>query len=304
MFDWFPTGTQSRRTFIALVILGCVSLGLVRFLLVPPIFGTETPDFGDVVDETLGNIIATALAATVLAWLLLKIFPPPARPAVVVNVPAHEIRKLLESSLPTAKRWLFDGSTGRYQRATTLPEMGRLARADGTSREVTLLILDPTDDALCTRYANYRRGLASGEGRDWTVESVRRDLYATILAACTYNETEPLTVTVAVKSNMSILRYDFSDSRLVITKEGKTDPAICCPAESFYFDAYLEDLRWSIKQSRHMDLSLVAVPANGFSCESARGAFQALDIYTSTLNNDEFVTAVINEARSRDHPYS
>ena len=35
-----------------------------------------------------------------------------------------------------------------------MPEMGRFARADGTSREITIVVLDPTDDGLCERYAN------------------------------------------------------------------------------------------------------------------------------------------------------
>lgn len=202
------------------------------------------------------------------------------------------------------KLWWFDGSTGRYQRAKTLPEMGRLARADGTSRDVTIVLLDPTDEILCRRYANYRRGLLSGKGKDWTVESVRRDLYATLLAACTYSDTEPLTVTVGLKRTMSILRYDLSDSRLVITKEGRSDPAICCPSDSFYFDAYREDLRWALKQARPIDLSAVVVPTGGFDRESARAAFRTMDVYTSALDNDGMVDRVIAEGQSTEHPYS
>jgi hypothetical protein len=234
----------------------------------------------------------------------LKLFPPPSRPAIVSDVPAHEIGKLLESAFPTTKRWWFDGSTGRYQRARTLPEMGRLARAEGTSREVTIVILDPLDESLCTRYANYRGGLLSGQGKDWTVESVRRDLCATLLAACIYSETEPLTITVGLKRTMSILRYDLSDTRLVITKEGRSDPAICCPSESFYFDAYLEDLRWGLKQARHVDISKVTIPSRGFDLESARDAFRAMDVYLAMLDDDAVLEDVIAEATSKNHPYA
>ena len=100
------------------------------------------------------------------------------------------------------------------------------------------MILDPMDEHLCVRYANYRKGLLSGQGQDWSVAAVRRDLYATLLAARRVSECEPLTITVGLKQTMSILRLDLSDSQLVITKEGRSDPAIRCPAESFYFDAY------------------------------------------------------------------
>jgi hypothetical protein len=304
MDDWLPSGPQTRKTFIVIVVLGCIALGLVRFLIAPELFDSEPPGVGDVIDETLGNIIATALAGTALAWLILKLFPQPKRPAVVTSVAAHEIGTLLESALPTTKRWWFDGSTGRYQRAKTLPELGRLARTDGTSREVTIVILDPLNETLCRRYANYRRGLLSGRGREWTVESVRRDLYATLLAACVYSDTEPLTVTVGLKQTMSILRYDLSDTRLVITKEGRADPAICCPSGSFYFDAYLEDLRWALKQTRHVDVTTVSVPTDGFDRASARAAFRAMDVYTDLLDQDSVVDQVLAEAASRVHPYA
>jgi hypothetical protein len=302
--DWLPEGKRTRQVFIWLVVGGCVVLGLLRFVVAPALFDSNPPGVGEVVDETLGNIIATALAATALAWLLLKVFPPPARPAVVQSVPPHEIGRLLESALPETKRWWFDGSTGRFQRATTLPEMGRWARRDGTSRDVTLVILDPQDDELCTRYANYRKDLLSSAGRDWTVEAVRRDIYATLLAAQAYSYSEPLNVTVGLKRTMSILRYDLSDRGLVITKEGRGDPAISCPADSFYYDAYREDLRWSLRQARKLDLTRVTVPAAGFDRESARAALADLGVYTSMLDSDINIDSVIAEVQSRHHPYS
>lgn len=304
MDNWLPQGEYARRVFLIVVLCGCVALGVVRFLAAPAVFGSNPPGFAAVVDETLGNVIATALAGTALAWLLLRLLPPPARPAVVENVPAHEIGHVLEAALPETRRWWFDGSTGRYQRATTLPEMGRLARRDGTSREVTIVILDPQDEDLCRRYANYRQGLLSGKGRSWTIESVRRDLYATLLAARAYNETEPLTVTVGLKRAMSILRYDLSDSGLVITKEGRSDPAISCPAGSFFYDAYLEDLRWNLKQARQADLTQGTLPTSGFDRASAREALRAMGVYTATLDDDSFVDDVIGAADSREHPYS
>lgn len=303
MDNWLPQGTRSRRAFVVLVLTGCVFLGLLRFVVSPAIFGFSAPGVGAVVDETLGNIIATALAATALALVLLWIIPPPNRPAVVESVPPHEITALLERGFPDSRMWWFDGSTGRFQRAATLPAMGRFARRDGVSREVTLVILDPSDEALCERYANYRKGLTSGVGRDWTVANVRRDLYATLLAAKRYNDTEPLTITIGLKGNMSILRYDLSDSRLVITKEGKRDPAISCPDGSFYYNAYLEDLRWSLKQARRVDLGSRPMPPGGFDRDSAREALVAMGVHTSDVDRDEFVDAVLIEAASTTHPY-
>jgi hypothetical protein len=298
MEDWLPKGERSRSAFIFLVLGLCFFLGLIRFFLVPALFHTDQSGVGDVLDETLGNVIATALAATALAWLFFKLFPPPARPAIVENVPAHEITKLLDSALPAARFWWFDGSTGRYQRSTTLPQMGHWARKEGVSRELTIVILDPLDAELCRRYARYREGLRSGQGREWSVDAVRSDIYATLLAAHVYCERAPLTVNVALKSTMSILRYDLCDRQLVITKEGTTDPAIACPAESFYYHAYLEDLRWRLKQARRVELATLAVPDGGFDRDTARRALHQMGLHTETLDDDARLDRILDESRS------
>ena len=228
---------------------------------------------------------------------------PPQRPAIVENVPAHEIGGRLDAAFQTSKRWWYDGSTGRYQRASTLPEMTRWARKDRTSREVIVVILDPVNEDLCLRYANYRQALEDG-GAGWTLDRVRCDIYATLLACAFFNQKSPLAVTAAVKSTMSILRYDLSDAQLVITKEGSKDPAIACPRESYHYDAYCETLRWSLKQAHQIDLSRPTVPENGFDLESARAAFAAMDIYAPTLDDDAIIRSIIALSESQVHPYS
>jgi hypothetical protein len=304
MSDWLPSGERSRRVFVIAVLGGCVLLGVVRFLLVPTVFDVNAPDVAGVIGTTLGDMIATALAATLLGLLLFWVFPPPSRPAVVENLPAHEIRRCLTRSVPESKRWWYDGSTGRFQRASTLPEMARWARVDGTSRDVTVMILDPVEEDLCRRYADYRQGVASGADGVWTVGRVREDIYATLLACARFNRTAPLSVTVALKSTMSILRYDLSDVQLVITKEGSKDPAILCPGGSFYYDAYLESLRWSLKQARTVDVSRVVFPDGGFDGDSARQAFTDMGVYTETLDHNKALARVIEQSLSEVHPYA
>jgi hypothetical protein len=257
---------------------------------------------GEVAAELIGDFIATALAGTALALVLQRLFPGPHRPPVVENVPAHEISGRLESSLPKTRRWWYDGSTGGYQRSTTMPQLARHARRSGVSREATIVILDPTDEDLCRRYGNYRTGVTK-TGEIYSVDRVRIDIYATILAALEFNEREPLNVIVALKKNMSILRYDLSDEQLVITKEGKTDPAISCPAESFYYDAFFEQLRMSRKQAKELELSMAKVPTAGFDRESTRVAFTTLGIDTPTLEQDDSIDAIIEKSISRRSPY-
>ena len=302
MDGWLPQGKRTRATFITVVLLLCALLAIIRWAVLP-LLGTASGSPAEVTGELIDDFIATALAGTALALILQALFPGPSRPPVVENVPAHEIGGRLREALPDTRRWWYDGSTGRYQRSTTMPELARLARSSGASREMQIVILDPTDEDLCRHYGNYRSSIADSD-RDYSVDRVRIDIYATILAAIEFNGRDALDIVIALKRTMSILRYDLSDQQLVMTKESKTDPAIACPAESFYYDAFLEQLRMSRKQARTLDLSQAKVPTDGFDRDSARSALMELDVWTSSLDTDGVIEAVIDEATSPKQPYS
>lgn len=302
MDGWLPQGPKTRRTFLALVIGLCLILGCVRWVLLPIFFHSSSGSFDEVTDQMIGDIIATVLAATALALILERIFPRSPRPPIVETVPAHEIGQRLEGALGSTRRWWFDGSTGRYQRSMTMPELARLARRSGASREVNIVILDPRNEDVCRRYGNYRSGVAKA-GESYSIDRVRTDIYATILSALDHNARAPLNVTVALKTTMSILRYDLSDGQLIITKEGTTDPAIAYPSDSFYYDAFLEQLRMSRKQAAELDLSEAKVPTAGFDRESARAALYSLELATESLEDDDVMDAIVKKAASREQPY-
>lgn len=300
--DWLPKGARTRKTFVVLVLAICALLAAIRWGILPHLFDVSGGDPGEVVDELIGDFIATALAGTTLALLLRWIFPPPDRPPIVENLPAHEIGGRLEEALASTRQWWFDGSTGRYQRSTVLPKLAELGRKSGVSREVKIVILDPTDEDLCRHYGNYRGRVASPK-KTFSVDQIRVDIYATILAAAEFNEGHPLDVTVALKRTMSILRYDMGDHQLVITKEGRTDPAIACPDNSFYYDAFHEQLRMSRKQAKELDLRKVEIPTSGFDRDSARAALGQLEIATGILDQDDAVDEILAKAASRQSPY-
>ncbi|HEX5592128.1 MAG TPA: hypothetical protein VFX35_02130 [Solirubrobacterales bacterium] len=302
MDDWLPKGKRTRATFFTVVVLLCAVLAIVRWAVLP-LFGTSSGDPTEVIAELIGDFIATALAGTALALILQWLFPGPNRPPIVENVPAHEIGRRLEDALPSTRRWWYDGSTGRYQRSTTMPGLARFARSNGVSRELHIVILDPTDESLCRHYGNYRNGIAKAD-EEYSVDRVRIDIYATILAALEFNEREAVDITLGLKKTMSILRYDLSDQQLVITKESKTDPAIACPSDSFYYDAFLEQLRMNRKQARMLDLTQANVPTDGFNRESARSALVELGIATNSLDTDVVVDAIIQNATTPEQPYS
>src|SRR4051794_34746452 len=106
---WLPEGENTRKTFVALVLVTCAFLIFLRFMVFPDVFGYTAPKLSAAFDETVGNVIATTLAGTGLAVLLLWLFPPPRRPAVVESLPANEISGQLERAMSDATMWWFDG---------------------------------------------------------------------------------------------------------------------------------------------------------------------------------------------------
>lgn len=100
------------------------------------------------------------------------------------------ITRLLAEARKDSDLWLFKGGTGTYIRAVTLPEC--VERAIHTRRRMRFLLelLDPTNEALCAAYTQLHRSLSSdgAEEKGWTALDTRKDVYATILAACWYQQ--------------------------------------------------------------------------------------------------------------------
>src|SRR4051812_44500290 len=80
-----PVGRYAKQVF--LVIVGCtlLAIALTRFLLIPLIFGTPFPDFAEVLDDSLGDMFATVIAATALSGLV-YFFVAPAKKRTEMEV--------------------------------------------------------------------------------------------------------------------------------------------------------------------------------------------------------------------------
>ena len=137
-----------------------------------------------------------------------------------------EVSEAFAQARRSTDRWVFKGGTGTYVRAVTLPECVDIARREKRTLHVQLEIIDPTDEQVCQRYADYRRSLSPGPdstGELWTLDRTRKESFATILASCWYRQRFTfLTIAVGLSATMSTFRWDMSSGCLVITQE---DPA-------------------------------------------------------------------------------
>jgi hypothetical protein len=287
------------------VIGGCLLLALLRFIIVPLIFGSRTPSLAEVTDETLGNVIATALAAAVLSAIVLWLTAPSRTSTELQVVHPKDIRHRLEQHFSSTRSWWFSGSAGRYNRARVLPELAKASRAANASREVVLLLLDPVNEPLCNTYAEFRRGVRTGKDGDWTVQRVRRDIYATVLAACVCSHSDPLlTVRVAIKQGASIFRSDLSDEQLVITREDPTEPALVCLRGSYFYEAFFEQMKYELRQARELDIAGNSIAEDSLDRARARHLLSELGLATQQALSDDELDAILEEVRSGRHPYA
>ncbi|MGH3780582.1 MAG: hypothetical protein ACRDRO_08105 [Pseudonocardiaceae bacterium] len=156
-------------------------------------------------------------------------------------------------------RWIFKGGTGAYTRVVTLPECLSEAHRERREFRVQMEILDPTDFALCHRYAGLYRTLAEGDdddARTWSGKGTQIELYATILAACRYKQklAHLLDIKIGLSSTVSTFRWDLSSRRLIVTQRGPRFPAMIVERGQPYYDSWNTELRTSFSECRSVPM--------------------------------------------------
>ncbi|SRR5216683_210192 len=205
--------------------------------------------------------------------------------------------------------WVFKGGTGTYIRAVTLPGCVDSARRERRTLKVQLEIIDPTDEEVCRRYADFRRSLSSrpdSTGELWTVDRTRKESFATILAACWYRQRFTfLSIEVGLSHVMTTFRWDMSSRFLIITEEAPNRPAIMIDAEKPYYRAYSRELQASLEQARPVPVGLArdAPLSEEPSVDEARRLFTKMDVQLPRAFTDRDVADIIRKAVRPMNPY-
>jgi hypothetical protein len=179
--------------------------------------------------------------------------------SMVRTLTGLEVTHALAEARRDTDRWLFKGGTGTYMRARTLPECVANARQARRALVVRIEIVDPHDTEACRRYAEFRRSLPGrSDGEPWTLDRVRKESFATILAGRWWRQRyHLLDVEIGLSSVMTTLRWDLSSSRLIITQEDPGSPALMVERGRFYYDRLEVELRTSHDQARKVPLETV-----------------------------------------------
>lgn len=185
-----------------------------------------------------------------------------AQSAAVRLVHGAEVDRMNSEAHRRAGQWIFKGGTGSHLRAVTLRECVDAARQANRPMRMQVEIIDPTDEQLCRRYAQYRSSLSSGSGQNGsqsTPGSVARSAFATVLAVCWYRQRFVLLQPeLGLSKVMTTFRWDISPTFALMTQEDPSAPAMFFDQAMSHYRAYWRELAMSFEQTRRLDLTLVA----------------------------------------------
>lgn len=282
--------------FLALVIAAVVAL-----LGVFDVFGTE--------QVNAAILLTFALLATTLLRDRRLAARTVAENSAVRLVTGPEVGRVHADAHHETEHWMFKGGTGTYLRAVTLPECVANARRAKRPLRVQAEIIDPTDQALCKEYSQYRLSLTPGPDRTgdtWTLDRTRKEAFATILAACWYRQRFTfLKIDVGLSKVMSTFRWDISSNWVIMTQEDAAAPALLFEKGKPHYRAYSRELMASFEQTRHVDvgrardLRLSDEP----SVEETRKLFAVLDLDLPGSFTDRDVADIVRRAIQPKNPY-
>lgn len=221
----------------------------------------------------------------------------------------QEIAQAHAEARKDTTRWGFKGGTGTYLRAVTLPECVAAARRVKRHLTVRVEVIDPANAEVCETYAHYRRSLSDapdGTGETWTTDRVRKESYATILAAFWHRQRYGLLdIGVGLSETMTTFRWDLSATRLIMTVE---DPnrAITALAGTFFYENCDTELRLSFEQARRVPLEMYKkVPLSDEpTVEEVQELFGRIGVPLPRSYNERDVVDIARKALRAVNPYA
>ena len=199
-----------------------------------------------ILEKLFTSVLVTIGLASFIFWLS----PKNRHNAQIRILQPVEIGNTIVNARTDTEKWFFNGGSGRYSRAQTLPYLAELSRRSNKSIDISILIMDPRNEDLCRKYADYKNSLrtAKTKGKK-TSKSVQIDLIATIVSCHMWKSEQPsLNITLGLKNTFSLFRTDLSSSGAIITKEDPLEPAIYYEKDTFFYFAQLEELKQTLNQ--------------------------------------------------------
>ncbi|MCC5478554.1 hypothetical protein ACFV2N_31825 [Streptomyces sp. NPDC059680] len=225
--------------------------------------------------------------------------------AMVRTLSGAEVALAHERARRATTRWVFKGGTGTYLRAVTLPECVLEAQRQRRSLSMKIDIINPADEQVCAAYARFRSTFGPGPGdAEWTVERTRKEAYATVVAAGWHRQRlDTLEIDVHLSSVAPALRFDLSDTCLIITQDDPSRVSLYVERDRPLYDYYVTELHQSREQAVKLDLREAVPLADEPTVDEVRRLLDRLGLPLPPSFTDRDVGDIIAKALRAENPY-
>ncbi|AQT71295.1 MULTISPECIES: hypothetical protein [Streptomyces] len=226
--------------------------------------------------------------------------------AMVRSLSGNEVGEALRKARQRTNLWYFKGGTGTYLRAVTLPLCVAAAKEQRSQLNVKIDIVNPADERACAAYARFRQMFGGQRRGDdvWTTDRVRRESYATVLAACWYQrQLTTLEISVHLSSAVPTLRFDLSETCLVITQDDQSRVNLLVERGQPLYDYYVTELHQSREQATALDLRVASPLGQEPTVDEVRTLFDDLRLPLPRVFTDSDIGRIIEKALHAEDPY-
>lgn len=228
--------------------------------------------------------------------------------SMVRSLSGPEIALAHEKARRDTSRWVFKGGTGTYLRAVTLPECVREAQRQRRSLSMKIDIVNPADDRVCEAYARFRRTFGYRNEADpfteWTTERTRKEAYATVVAAAWHRQRlDTLEIDIHLSSVAPTLRFDLSDTCLIITQDDPRRVSLYVERGRPLYDYYVTELHQSREQAVKLDLREATPLGDEPTVDEVRRLLDRLGLPVPASFTDRDVGDIIDRALHAEDPY-
>jgi hypothetical protein len=294
-----------RRAVLTTIVLSLTILVAVRLFVLPEQALVDefayAPFFRNLIDSLLATVFVSICIAGLLGWLGSPLSRTPAGGEIFPDT----IGRTLEATAAVSDEWEYVGHTGLYVRSKILPILEARSKSQSVPIAIRFIIMNPFNDPLCERYAQYRTRSRSStiSPQTWTGLSVQSDLIATIIRLIQAKATYPsLTIHLGLSPSFSVWRYDKSESEVVMTQEDPQQPAYRYLRGSRFFSYCRQEgeLAWD-----QADQHQISVRGSGAELSDSEVLGVLLKMFGRDMKKVEEATALaLDLARSRKTPYA
>lgn len=298
--------TRKRRVYFYVLSITILALFLVlRYTIFKDSTALEQKsEFITITGKIIESLFVSLLTTVGLTFLYFNITPNDDKRTIKLVDKTYRIEKVFHKARKGADYWRFSGGIGRYTRTKTLPELYKISRKKKENIDITIIIMNPNNPKLCKNYASYKNSLDFKNKYDWSQNSTRVNLFATILKSTQYeNQSNFLNVSIYIKDYFSLMRTELTQSKVIITKEDPSIPVISLEKKSYLYSPYKEDFNQTMIQSEFVEIKKDAKlnkPIEDISFEDARRFFDNISIESPS---DEEISDILEVLQNDKNPY-